>query len=111
MWPGLSRGHVPYVDPDQGGVEAWELMWMLLDHLSVKAEEGTGSGLQNPDNGDRSTRNCRAAYARHGGVELYVAKGWSAVIERQTTPGSEAPRSMAPIVVSLALCARRSNAT
>lgn len=60
---GLPRGHVPYVDPDQGGIEARVLV--LLDNSSTKAEAGTGSGLLSLDNDDRTARNCREAYARH----------------------------------------------
>lgn len=61
---GLPHGHVPYVDADQGGVNA--RMLVLLDNPSTKAEAGTGSGLLSLDNNDRTARNCREAYARHG---------------------------------------------
>ncbi|GAB98509.1 hypothetical protein GONAM_02_00310 [Gordonia namibiensis NBRC 108229] len=61
---GLPHGHVPYVDPDAGGVRA--RMLVLLDNPSTKAEAGTGSGLLSLDNNDRTARNCREAYARHG---------------------------------------------
>lgn len=40
---GLPHGYVPYVDPDQGGIDARVLV--LLDNPSTKAEAGTGSGL------------------------------------------------------------------
>ena len=61
---GLPHGHVPYVDPDQGGINA--RMLVLLDNPSTKAESGTGSGLLSLDNNDRTARNCREAYERHG---------------------------------------------
>lgn len=61
---GLPHGQVPYVDPDQGGVNA--RMLVLLDNPSTKAEAGTGSGLLSIDNNDRTARNIREAYARHG---------------------------------------------
>lgn len=61
---GLPHGHVPYADPDLGGVKA--RMLVLLDNPSTKAEAGTGSGLLSLDNNDRTARNCREAYARHG---------------------------------------------
>lgn len=61
---GLPHGHVPYVDPDQGGIGA--RMLVLLDNPSTKAESGTGSGLLSLDNNDRTARNCREAYERHG---------------------------------------------
>ncbi|MDZ7882572.1 MAG: uracil-DNA glycosylase [Mycobacterium sp.] len=61
---GLPHGHVPYADPDQGGVMA--RMLVLLDNPSTKAEAGTGSGLLSLDNNDRTARNIREAYARHG---------------------------------------------
>lgn len=38
---GLRHGYVPYVDPDQGGINARVLV--LLDNPSTKAEAGTGS--------------------------------------------------------------------
>lgn len=60
----LPAGYVPYVDPDLGGVNA--RMLVLLDNPSTKAEAGTGSGLQSLDNNDRTARNCREAYVRHG---------------------------------------------
>ena len=40
---GLPHGHIPYVDPDQGGIKARVLV--LLDNPSTKAAAGTGSGL------------------------------------------------------------------
>jgi len=61
---GLPHGHVPYVDPDQSGIKA--RMLVLLDNPSTKAEAGTGSGLLSLDNNDRTARNVREAYARHG---------------------------------------------
>ena len=61
---GLSHGVVPYVDPDLGGVDARALV--LLDNPSTKAEAGTGSGLLSLDNDDRTARNCREMYAKHG---------------------------------------------
>ncbi|MBE5469552.1 uracil-DNA glycosylase [Mycobacteroides abscessus] len=61
---GLPHGHVPYVDPDVGGVNA--RMLVLLDNPSTKAEPHTGSGLLSPDNNDWTARNIREAYARHG---------------------------------------------
>ncbi|MGN7132060.1 uracil-DNA glycosylase [Rhodococcoides corynebacterioides] len=61
---GLPHGFVPYVDPDQGGTDARLLV--LLDNPSTKAEAGSGSGLLSLDNDDRTARNCREAYARHG---------------------------------------------
>jgi len=39
---GLLRGHVPYVDPDQGGIEARVLV--LLDNPSTKAEASLSAG-------------------------------------------------------------------
>lgn len=61
---GLPHGYVPYVDPDQGGIDARVLV--LLDNPSTKAEAGTGSGLLSLDNNDRTARNCREAYSRVG---------------------------------------------
>lgn len=61
---GLGRGEVPYVDADTGGIDA--RMLVLLDNPSTKAESTTGSGLLSLDNDDRTARNCREAYARHG---------------------------------------------
>lgn len=61
---GLPRGHVPYVDPDQGGVNARVLV--LLDNPSTKAEAGTGSGLLSLENNDATARNCRLEYKRRG---------------------------------------------
>ncbi|HEY5857552.1 MAG TPA: uracil-DNA glycosylase [Aldersonia sp.] len=61
---GLARGMVPYVDPDLGGVDARALV--LLDNPSTKAETGTGSGLLSLDNDDRTARNCREMYLKHG---------------------------------------------
>ncbi len=74
---GLPHGHVPYVDPDQGGIEARVLV--LLDNPSTKAEAGTGSGLLSLDNNDRTARNCREAYARHG-------VPWSQVVHWNVVP-------------------------
>lgn len=74
---GLPRGHVPYVDPDQGGVNARLLV--LLDNPSTKAEAGTGSGLLSLDNNDRTARNCREAYARH-------KVSWSDVVHWNVVP-------------------------
>lgn len=74
---GLPHGHVPYVDPDQGGINARLLI--LLDNPSTKAESGTGSGLLSLDNNDRTARNCREAYERHG-----VA--WSDVVHWNVVP-------------------------
>ncbi|OZG26383.1 uracil-DNA glycosylase [Williamsia sp. 1138] len=74
---GLPRGHVPYVDPDQGGVKARLLV--LLDNPSTKAEAGTGSGLLSLDNNDRTARNCREAYARHN-------VSWSDVVHWNVVP-------------------------
>lgn len=61
---GLRRGEVPYVDPDTGGVNA--RMLVLLDNPSTKAESTSGASLLSLDNNDRTARNCREAYARHG---------------------------------------------
>ena len=74
---GLPHGHVPYVDPDQGGIGARVLV--LLDNPSTKAEAGTGSGLLSLDNDDRTARNCREAYARHG-------VPWSQVVHWNVVP-------------------------
>ena len=74
---GLPRGHVPYVDPNQGGVRARVLV--LLDNPSTKAEAGTGSGLLSLDNNDRTARNCREAYARH-------SVAWSDVVHWNVVP-------------------------
>lgn len=74
---GLPRGHVPYVDPDQGGIRARVLV--LLDNPSTMAEAGTGSGLLSLDNNDRTARNCREAYARHG-------VPWPAVVHWNVVP-------------------------
>ncbi|MCZ4552246.1 uracil-DNA glycosylase [Gordonia rubripertincta] len=74
---GLPRGHVPYVDPDQGGVNARLLV--LLDNPSTKAEAGTGSGLLSLDNSHRTARNCREAYARH-------KVSWSDVVHWTVVP-------------------------
>lgn len=73
---GLQRGHVPYVDPDQGGIHA--RMLVLLDNPSTKAEAGTGSGLLSLDNNDRTARNCREAYERHG-VDCRDVVHWNVV--------------------------------
>ncbi len=40
--------------------------WCCLDNPSTKAEAGTGSGLLSLENNDRTARNCREAYDRHG---------------------------------------------
>jgi len=72
----IPRGYVPYVDPDQGGVRA--RMLVLLDNPSTKAEAGTGSGLLSLDNNDRTARNCREAYARHG-IDSIEVVHWNVV--------------------------------
>ena len=74
---GLPHGHVPYVDPDLGGIDARVLV--LLDNPSTKAEAGTGSGLLSLDNNDRTARNCREAYARAG-------ISWSDVVHWNVVP-------------------------
>lgn len=61
---GLPRSHIPYIDPDCGGINARALV--LLDNPSTNAEAGTGSGLLSLDNNDRTARNLREAYERHG---------------------------------------------
>ncbi|MFL0289349.1 uracil-DNA glycosylase [Mycobacterium sp. SMC-21] len=73
---GLPHGHVPYVDPDVGGVNA--RMLVLLDNPSTKAEAGTGSGLLSPDNDDWTARNIREAYDRHGVDHSHVVH-WNVV--------------------------------
>lgn len=73
---GLPHGHVPYVDPDVGGVKA--RMLVLLDNPSTKAEAGTGSGLLSPENNDWTARNIREAYARHG-VDFGDVVHWNVV--------------------------------
>lgn len=73
---GLPHGYVPYVDPDQGGVDARLLV--LLDNPSTKAEAGTGSGLLSLDNNDRTARNCREAYERHA-VSPKAVVHWNVV--------------------------------
>lgn len=73
---GLSHGYVPYVDPDQGGIRG--RMLVLLDNPSTKAEAGTGSGLLSLDNDDRTARNCREAYERHG-VDWRDVVHWNVV--------------------------------
>ncbi|UEA60663.1 uracil-DNA glycosylase [Gordonia otitidis] len=73
----IPRGHVPYVDPDVGGVNA--RMLVLLDNPSSRAEAGTGSGLLSLDNDDRTARNCREAYAEHG-------IDWSDVVHWNVVP-------------------------
>ena len=73
---GLRRGEVPYVDPDTGGVNA--RMLVLLDNPSTKAESTSGSGLLSLDNNDRTARNCREAYARHG-VDWVDVVHWNVV--------------------------------
>ncbi|TSE01833.1 uracil-DNA glycosylase [Skermania sp. ID1734] len=60
---GLPRGHVPYVDPDVGGIHARALV--LLDNPSSQAEAGTGSGLLSLENNDWTAKNCREAYAKY----------------------------------------------
>ncbi len=70
----LPRGHVPYVDPDLGGINARALV--LLDNPSTKAEAGTGSGLLSLDNDDATARNCRLIYRQHG-VEWGDVVHWS----------------------------------
>lgn len=61
---GLPHGHVPYVDPAQGGVRARALV--LLDNPSTQAEAGTGTGMLSLDNPDHTARNCRDKYAEIG---------------------------------------------
>jgi hypothetical protein len=61
---GLPRSHIPYIDPDCGGIDARALV--LLDNPSTNAEAGTGSGLLSLDNNDRTARNLRQAYHHHG---------------------------------------------
>ncbi|MBD0862472.1 uracil-DNA glycosylase [Gordonia sp. zg691] len=73
---GLPHGEVPYVDPDAGGVAA--RMLVLLDNPSTKAESNTGSGLLSLDNNDRTARNCREAYMRHG-VDWADVVHWNVV--------------------------------
>jgi hypothetical protein len=73
---GLPPSHIPYIDPDSGGIYARAMV--MLDNPSTKAQAGTGSGLLSLDNNDRTARNLREAYARHGvaGNDLV---GWNAV--------------------------------
>lgn len=59
----LPHGHVPYVDPDLGGVHARALV--MLDNPGTKAKAGTGSGLLSLDNDDPTARRLREAYQRH----------------------------------------------
>jgi hypothetical protein len=73
---GLPRSHVPYIDPDSGGIHA--RVMVMLDNPSTKAQAGTGSGLLSLDNNDRTARNLREAYARHG-VAASDMVGWNAV--------------------------------
>lgn len=73
---GVERGQVPYVDPDTAGVNA--RMLVLLDNPSTKAEAGTGSGLLSLDNDDRTARNCREAYERHG-IRMADVVHWNVV--------------------------------
>jgi hypothetical protein len=73
---GFPPGQVPYVDPDSGGIHA--RVMVMLDNPSTKAEAGTGSGLLSTDNNDRTARNLREAYARHG-VSLKDVVPWNAV--------------------------------
>ena len=73
---GIPRCHVPYVDPDSGGINA--RVMVMLDNPSTKAEAATGSGLLSLDNNDRTARNMREAYARHG-VRLTGVVPWNAV--------------------------------
>lgn len=73
---GIPRSHVPYIDPDSGGIYA--RVMVMLDNPSTKAQAGTGSGLLSLDNDDRTARNLRETYARHcvAGNDLV---GWNAV--------------------------------
>jgi hypothetical protein len=73
---GFPRGHIPYVDPDCGGIHARALH--LLDNPSTKAEAGTGSGLLSLDNPDNTARNLRKAYQLHN-IRLTDVVGWNAV--------------------------------
>lgn len=73
---GFGKGEVPYVDPDTGGIDA--RMLVLLDNPSTKAESGSGSGLLSLDNDDRTARNCREAYQRHG-VQISDVVHWNVV--------------------------------
>ncbi|WP_410876391.1 uracil-DNA glycosylase [Nocardia sp. A7] len=73
---GIPHGHVPYVDPDLGGIKARALV--LLDNPSTKAEAARngGSGLISPDNNDATARNCREAYAAHG-IDWHSVVNWN----------------------------------
>ena len=73
---GLPRSHIPYVDPDCGGIHARALV--LLDNPSSKAEAGTGSGLLSLDNDDRTARHLREAYERSH-VAWRDTVGWNVV--------------------------------
>ncbi len=73
---GLPRGHVPYVDPDSGGIHARALV--LLDNPGTKAKAGTGSGLLSLDNDDPTARRLRETYERHH-VAVTDLVGWNAV--------------------------------
>ncbi|QTJ65233.1 uracil-DNA glycosylase [Rhodococcus sp. ZPP] len=85
---GIPRGHVPYVDPDLGGIHARVLV--LLDNPSRKAKAGTGSGLLSLDNDDRTAWTCRLAY-KEAGVD------WRSVVHWNSCPfptASKGPRSL-----------------
>jgi len=58
----LPHGHVPYVDPDLGGIAARVLV--MLDNPGTRARAGTGSGLLSLDNDDPTARRLREAYER-----------------------------------------------
>jgi hypothetical protein len=73
---GLPHGHVPYVDPDLGGIDA-RALWML-DNPGTKAKAGTGSGLLSLDNNDPTARRLREAYERHH-VAWKDLVAWNAV--------------------------------
>lgn len=66
----IPRGHVPYVDPAQGGIHARALV--LLDNPSTQAEAGTGTGMLSLDNPDYTALNCRNKYAEVGVDWRYV---------------------------------------
>nr|WP_073366431.1 uracil-DNA glycosylase [Rhodococcus jostii] len=72
---GIPRGHVPYVDPDSGGILARALV--LLDNPSRKAKAGSGSGLLSLDNDDRTAWTCRLAYEA-AGVDRRSVVHWNA---------------------------------
>jgi hypothetical protein len=73
---GLPHGHVPYVDPDLGGVHARALV--MLDNPGTKAKAGTGSGLLSLDNNDPTARRLREAYERHH-IAWTDVVAWNAV--------------------------------